>query len=321
MLNKLIKLFFHKEIILYNRHRQTIPIVANPENRSAYYFFEIQYLWKMIPFSGKNKWKFRIMYQVLNLISPKYILDINWIGKWHSLYYLWCKRHPESKFVVVQHGSYVGGIVTDIPHRYTKCQVFLCWGNYFTNLFRAYNQGKRVTCFSFGNTVYNQSNRDQYAYGTTSGHRVLMVPSAIGGERLQRLTDFKDHLVTLGFSVDIKEHNYQSKLFEEIKGFNKITGDIYDILRKKTYDLVISDHSSCLLDAIYFKNKTLFFSPGGEVTEYSHNRYNDFMMNIALDFEKTTSPEAVFELVDIVAQEELFRFFISDGDNDLNNLS
>jgi hypothetical protein len=320
MLNKLIKHLFHKEIILYNRHRQTIPIVVNPGNRSAYYFFETQFLWKMIPFSGKNQWKYRIMNQVLNFIGPKFILDINWIGKSHSLYYLWCKRHPESKFVVVQHGVYAGGIVTDIPHRFTKCQVFLCWSEYFIEVFRNFNRSKKVILANFGNTIYNKTDRTKFEYPATTGNRILLVPSAIGGERLRQLIAFKDKLVALGFSVDLKEHNFQTRIYEEIKGIHKIGGDIYEILSQKEYDIVISDHSSSLLDAVFFKNNTLFFSPEGEIIECSRNLYNDYLVNVALDFEKLSSREELFALVNTGALEKLFDYMVNAGNNELRQI-
>jgi hypothetical protein len=100
-----------------------MPIAMNLVNRKVFYFIDISLFWKYIPFRTSDKRKHKIMYVILNLIQPKYILSMNWLTKRESLYKVWTKNHPESAFIVVQHGSYVGGVVTDIPHKFTKCDV------------------------------------------------------------------------------------------------------------------------------------------------------------------------------------------------------
>ncbi len=320
MLGSITKFFFNKEIVLYNRHRQTLPIVHNASNKSDFLFFEIGRLWRFIPVKSDNKWKFRCMYLLLSAIGPKYILDINWISSGHRLYDLWCRRNPGSRFVVVQHGSYVGGIVTDIPHRYAHCQVFLCWSDYFGDLFGRYNEGKPTDIRVFGNPVYNLTDRSPYQYRKPSGNRILLAPSGVKAERLVQLTAFKDRLEALGFVVDLKEHNFQTRKFEEIKGFNKISGDIYDILRTHAYDIVVSDHSSCLLDAIFFKNHVLFFSPESDMRAYYDNLYRRYLVNAASLLDQITSREALFDLLDTSAQEQLFSHFVAAGDNRLTGI-
>src|SRR5688500_6708095 len=126
MINSVFRFLFGKEIVLINRHRQTVPLLNSEWNRKNFVFIESIYFWRIIPFSSKSKAKYSIMFMILNLVSPRFIIDVNWISKWHSLYFLWCRRHSPSKFIVVQHGLYSAGIVTDAAHRYSKCQVMLC---------------------------------------------------------------------------------------------------------------------------------------------------------------------------------------------------
>uniref|UniRef100_UPI004047CFF3 hypothetical protein n=1 Tax=Flavobacterium sp. TaxID=239 RepID=UPI004047CFF3 len=96
--------------------------------KESFTFFDIALIWKYIPFKTSDKRKYRIMYILLNVIKPRYILSMNWQSKRESLYMVWTSKYPKSKFLVIQHGSYVGGYVTDIAHRYAKCDVFLTWG-------------------------------------------------------------------------------------------------------------------------------------------------------------------------------------------------
>jgi hypothetical protein len=320
MLNSIVRFLFKKEIILYNRHRQTIPIINEAWNREHFIFFEIIFLWRLIPFSSKSKYKFRIMYGLLNLISPKFILDVNWISSWHSLYYLWCKKNSTSKFIVVQHGLYAAGVITDVAHRYSKCQIMLCWGAYFKELFESYNSGKRARFIIFGNTIYNREHRSFFQYVPTFTGNILLVPTGIKRERLEVLTRFKDKLEGLGFNVFLKEHNLQTRFFGKIDGFNKIQGDIYSILSEKNYDIVISDHSSCLLDAIYYKNNVLFFSPLLEDEYYYNNIYSDFLPNLALGYASMKSKNELYAFVDTKAQENLYQHLVSEGDNSLLKL-
>ncbi len=157
MLNYICKYLLKKEVVLYVLHRQTLPIINNPINKQKFVFINVMYLWRIFPLPGKYKLKFKIMYLILNIISPKYIIDINWVSKWESLYKVWTKKHQKSKFIVIQHGGYVGGIIKDNAHKYTKCDVFLTWSEYFTNLFKEYNKGKKTEIVTFGNTVYNKN--------------------------------------------------------------------------------------------------------------------------------------------------------------------
>ena len=128
MVNYILNKVIGKELIMYDRHRNTAPLADDADNKKYFVFWSLGNFWKCIPLKNKHKLKHRIMYVILSLLNPKYILSMNWISKRESLYKVWTAKNPKSKFVVVQHGGYVGGFVTDIPHRYTKCDDFLTWG-------------------------------------------------------------------------------------------------------------------------------------------------------------------------------------------------
>ena len=149
------------------------------------------------------------MYFILNLIRPKYILTMNWITKRESLYKVWTAKHSNSKFIVVQHGSYVGGFVTDIAHRYAKCDVFLTWGSYFVTEFSKYNDRKKVNIIPFGNPIYNSIDRANYSYKTNSLNKVLLLPTALNNENVNYLYSLIEKLNQLQIEVVVKTHGKQ----------------------------------------------------------------------------------------------------------------
>jgi len=318
MVNKIIKIISGKDLVLYNRHRQSIPVVNNNINRKKYFFIEVSRFWRMIPYRSHNKRKYRIMFLLLNLLNPRFIIDINWISPYDSVYKLWTKKHTGSKFIVIQHGAYVGGIVTDIAHRYTKCDIFLTWGNYFTQMFKSYNQGKEIQIQSFGNPIYNDFNRQDFKYINIRTNKILLAPSAIKGSRLKALIILHRKLIQLGFDVSLKEHVFQTKFFEEITEIPKIHGNTFEILRQRKYDLILTDHSTLLLDAIFFKNKVLYFSGPGEIDEYQNNFFTSKLKNYYTELIDVNSKMDVYNKVDMKAQETLFENMIDPGNNVLN---
>jgi len=328
VLNFITKFLLNKEIVVCNLHRQTLPVVNNRENRKDYIFMDVLYLWRIFPISGKYKLKFKVMYFVLNLVNPKYIIDINWTSKWNSLYKVWTKKHQKSKFIVFQHGSYRGGVVTDRIHRYTKCDIFFTWSDYFTDLFKKYNCDKRTEIITFGNPIYNRNERDEYKYQNKSHGKILFIPTAILEHRLKDYLDMSDKLKKIGFSVEIKEHNYQGRriqrsggdlYFPKIEDIVKVDGDLEIILKNNEFDLIISDNSTALLDAIYFKNKVLYFAPDYFRKEYVSNQYSKFLKNIFYNFQNFKKMEDLYNCVSLEAQEKLLNNMIYKGDNILGN--
>jgi len=321
-LSNMTKHLIKKDIILYHPHRQTLPIVTNTINKKNHIFINVTYFWKAIPLKSKYKLKYSLMYALLSIISPRYILNVSWISKWDSLYKVWTLHHSNSKFIVLQHGAGIGGIRT--RYRSTKCDILLTWGDFFTNQYKFFNKGKRVKVLSFGNPVYNLFSRDDYTYHNKVGGRLLIAPSAVEDHRLKHLYCLTQKLIRLGFDIILKEHNHQGRQnkeynFPPIIGITKTTGNIYDILQNNDFDMIISDHSTVLLDSIYFKNKTIFFSPESNIIEYTDNLYSKYLKNVFYFFDQFTKSEDLYEFVDIEAQERLLATAILKGNNVLND--
>ena len=324
MLNKLLKMITGKEIILYDKHRQTEPLAKNPVNKKSYYFFEVSLIWKYIPFKTTDKRKHKIMYFILNCIQPKYILSMNWISKRESLYMVWTANHPKSKFIVIQHGAYVGGIVTDVPHKYTKCDVFLTWGFFFVEEFKKHNCLKKVKVINFGNSVYNEFDRANYQYKENRSNKVLFTPTALDEKNIQILYTLINTLNSLDFEVSVRPHAFQGRTavgieFPQFQGVTLVNEQLYDVLQNNDYDFVIADHSSSLLDAIFFKNKVLYFDPLNKTKGYTTN-YSNYLTNVYDEDLENCTKEQFLRLVNIESQEALLANMITLGNNQLDNL-
>lgn len=302
-----------------------MPIAKEPYNKQRYWFFDIGTIWKFIPFKTSDKRKHRIMYFLLNCIQPKYILSMNWISPRESLYMVWTAKNPKSKFIRVQHGSYAGGIPISPTAKYTKCNVFLVWGSYFVEQFNMYNSQKKVAIHNFGNPIYNTYNRDDFTYKNNKSNEVLLTPTALDKEDILPFNKLIQRLKDLGFQVVVKEHNKQGREKDEngvlkypsIEGVDKVTGELYTILQNNTYDFIIADHSSALLDAIFFKNKVLYFDPNNKVKGYVTN-YSKYLINLyTMDIEKINK-ETLYDAINIENQEALLANMITHGDNRLD---
>lgn len=326
MINFITRNLFGKELILYDRHRNTSPIADNIENKKDFIFWEIGYLWKAIPFKNSNKWKHKIMYMLLSILNPKYIMSMNWISKRESLYKVWTARNPKSKFIVVQHGGYLGGIVTDIAHKYTKCDVFLTWGEFYKDKFREFNSLKNVDIMSFGNTVYQKYNRDNYSYKKSNTNKVLILPTALSKENVQHLQVLIKKLKDLNFEVSLKEHSKQGGkealngkiLYPSIDNVDKLSGDVYSILQKNDFNFIISDHSSSLLDSIFFKNMVIYFDPNNGKSYKT--RYSDFLQNLFVQDFDTIKAKEFYSLINVEKQEMLLNDMVQLDNNLLKKL-
>ena len=320
MIGTILTYFTNKKIIVYNKHRQTLPIIDHEENRSKFLFINIAPVWGWIPFKANNKLKYSVMHFLLEILQPQYIIDINWISRRQALYRTWSKKKSRSKFVVIQHGSYVGGVVTDIAHRYISCDVFLTWGPYFERLFKKYNSNKKCEITTFGNPVYNQYNRVKMSYKNSRVQRILFAPSAMKQERLTEFYDFIQVLQKLGFEVAYKEHNMQSSMYGPVTGVEKEMKRTMDILERQIYDVIITDHSSFLLDAIHFKNPVIFFAPADiHNSVYQQNKYSEHLTN-ACPLTELKSKEEIYHLIDLKKQEELYANLICSGTNIISSL-
>lgn len=322
MLNSIVKIITNKNIILITYHRNTLPIIRNEINKKKFIFINLLYIWRVLPLPGKYKFKYIIVYWLLNLISPFYIIDINWISKWQSLYKVWTKKHPLSKFIVIQHGSYYGGIIRDNSHRFTKCDIFLCWSDYFNDYFKNVNKGKKVQILTFGNSIYNQFKRDEIAQKKNSSGKILLLPTAIKKEKIAIYNKLIKLLNNLGFTVYLKPHVFQGRdeHFPSFEYVCTINCNIYNLLKNNDFDFVVSDNSTALLDAIFFKNKVLFFAPPDNICETVSNIYSEYLENIYNKMNNLRLIEDIFRIVDLEKQEELLKKLVNPGNNDLTRL-
>jgi len=265
------------------------------------------------------------MYIFLNLIKPAWIIDINWLDKIQTLFLLWARRNSK-QFVVIQHGIYYGAMMRDIPEKYIKCNIMLVWGDYFREMFLRNNPEKDFQCISFGNPIYNQYDRREFKYSEKDIKHILLAPSLIREERLQRQYALIDKLKEFGFDITVKEHKKQGIDSESISGCNKTAGDdyhLYRLLESQTYDLVITDVSSAMTDIIFFKNRVLYFSPEVAGSDLNDNVYGEYLQNLDEYLEDMNSRNDIVSFVDLKAQEKLLKRLIKteNTSNDLDRLS
>jgi len=309
MINSILKYISGKEVIIFNPHRNSNPLV-NETTKKSYVFFNPIVIWKASAMLGRNtKLRYRFVASILSFINPISIIDINWTDRKHSLYFAWCKRN-QKKFIVLQHGIYYAGMMSDIREKYTNCTTHLVWGDYFKQLREKDNPGKNCEFIIYGNPVYNQYDRNSFSYQDKTGNDILVAISVIGGKRLKILTDFLDKLVAHGFNVTIKEHNLQSKKSIEIQGYNKINENLYNLLQEQRFDFVITDVSSAMTDIIFFKNRAIYFSPEGKDHYHTHNVYEDYLVNIATRKEFFTDRKDLLNQISIESQENLLNYLI-----------
>lgn len=326
MVNYIVHFLTGKEIILYNHHRQTEPLANNLINKKNYLFIDVGLIWKYIPFKTSDKRKHRIMYAILSCIRPKYILSINWITKRESLYMVWTAKHSKSKFIVIQHGAYAGGTVSDVPHKYTKCDVFLTWGSFFIKQFKSYNLLKKVNIVNFGNSIYNTFNRTTFKYNIHTSGKILVLPTALNRQDIVYFEKLFNKLKEVGFEVTVKEHGKQGIekdkqgvfKYPPIEGVSKITGQLYGILQQNDYDFVIADHSTSLLDAIFFKNRVLYFDALNNTRGYT-THYSNYLDNLQLrDFNSIVKND-FYNMLNIAKQEDLLAHMITAENNQIDS--
>lgn len=324
MINLLVKRLLGKEIVFYAKHRQTHPLVNNTFNRRTYLFIESTTIWKYIPFKNEDKRKHKIMYFILQCLRPKYIVSINWISRSENLFKVWTASNPGSKFIVVQHGAYVGGVVNNKPHKYTNCDIFLTWGPYFVKQFKKNNSHKKVEILNFGNPVYNQFDRSILEYRKEKTNKILLLPTALNNKDIQPFYNLIKRLLALNFKVVVKAHNRQGReknidgslKYPVIVGVEMIEGDLSKILQMNDYDFIISDHSTSLLDAIFFKNKVIYFDPNNSSKGYTTN-YSIYLKNLYLENLLEINGNSLYHWINLEKQEELFENMITIGNNKL----
>ena len=326
MISRLVRTITGKEIVFLHYHRNITPIAEY--NSDKYYFFDPSFIWKMMGIVGRrNKLRYRLMYLLLSLVKPVWIIDFNWLDKLQSLYLVWADHH-QKQFIVVQHGIYYGGIMRDIPEKYIKCNIMLVWSDYFKSMFFENNPGKDFRCIPFGNPIYNKYDRSLLEYPEKIGNKILIAPSLIKGRRLKRHYDLIEKLMTFGFDVTIKEH-YKQALDSnsiQIEGCHKNNGDdfhLYELLNSHKYDIVITDVSSAMTDIIFFKNPVIYFSPEFEGEDFNKNIYGEYLTNLNHLLDEVKSRSEILSFINLKSQERLLKRLvkIDNISNDLAQLA
>lgn len=319
MINRFVKFFSGRDIILIDPHRNSKPIIEDKYNQSKYIFIDPKWIVKSTAIFGRrSKIRYRLMGMLLTVIDPLYIIGINWILRLETLYYVWCRNHGK-KFIVIQHGTHDAGEIIDEDHRIVKCQTFLVWSEYFKQIAKEDNPNRNFECIVFGNPVFNQYDRDQFSYKNGFGKKILVAVSVIWNKRLETLNRFLEKLEKMGFDVTLKEHAMQNSMAEAIPFKKKIGGYLYPMLIEKHFDLVVTDISTVMNDVIFFKNKAIFFSPEGEKKVYTENIYAKYLRNIASNIDDLNAPDDVYDFVDLASQEKLLRYMV-DFENKSNRL-
>ncbi len=296
-----------RRLILYHPHRQIDPIIRSLKDL-GFLCINALNIWRLIPVKSDNIIKFKIISVILYVLRPRAVLTPNWISRYETFYKIWSDSHSHFKFLVVQHGGYVGGVVTSDSHRNVKCSHFLVWGDHFYRLFRRYNYNLGKEIIIFGNPVYNQKNREQFSYSNLEIKKILIVNSGVVDSDLSTLRGAIVALQLRGYIVRVKFHPHQRRKFGDTVGFDVEDQNLYQILENSLYDVYLVDHSTSLLDAIYFKQKVLFFPQLSRSEIFYLNEYSRFLSIISLG--KLENSE-LSELVDVHSQEKLFQHMIT----------
>jgi hypothetical protein len=222
---------------------------------------------------------------------------------------------------VVQHGGYVGGVVTVNSHKYIRSDVFLTWGEHFQKYFKELNSKKAISIVNFGNPIYNGIQRDNFKYDTKELKNVLIINSGVTNKGLTNLKALVSWLQKQGYIIAVKPHAHQEKKFIplSLSNVNIIVGNTNkDLLRSDAYDLIIADHSTSLVDAIFFKKKVLFFPQYDRGTVFHKNVYSKFLKPLEVpQLLALSKSKDLNSLVDISGQESLFKALITVRENNL----
>ena len=298
-----------KELIIYEDHRNIKDVLAT--NKNYYRFINLKHLHRLaklfsaVCLRNKEKAYAKYLYWLLFILNPKYILVCNWLSPKQKIFYLFSKQ-THTKLIVVQHGAYVGGLVRN-DHRYLKCDKFLVWGPYFKKLFNDYNKNREDDIVIFGNPLYNKYDRSKFRYPETQT-RILVAFSFIKTEDLDLYWKMIDQLFSVKSNISVKYHVFQKEKINYTK-LPEVKGSFENIVND--FDIVIADHSTVFLDAIFFKKPVIYIS--NNTTENLYEKYlgNSFHTIRSGSFN-------LDELINIEKQEALFSYMVTMGNNDLD---
>lgn len=306
------------KILLYSPHRQVNKIISDLKKENLFFCINMSFLWKMIPLTSKSKLKFGIIGFFLRVLNPSFILTANWISRYDAFYYLWSKKNPNTRFVVIQHGNYVGGNVTVNSHKFIRSNIFLTWGSYHKNLFDKLNNRKKVEIYDFGNPLYNGIDRKKFKYSENNVKNILIVNSGVTEQGVKELKKLVFQLKKNNFKVKLKLHSHQEKKFGSFDyNIELEKKNAYDILNSNEYELFIVDHSSFMIDAIFYKKRVVFFPQYDRGEVFYNNLYSKFLESIKKE-DLDNKDFDINEIINIENQENLFNHLIIVRDNNCN---
>lgn len=295
-----------KKLILYEPHRNVNDIVHS--NSEEYLFINISKLlrfFKVLKFiKNKKVYEMSISY-VLKILSPDAIISCNWITLNQKLFKLHCKT-SHCNFIVVQHGVYIGGVIK-ADHRFINCDYFLVWGPFFKQKFDEYNPLKTQKVKLFGNPIYNSISRENFQYPLKIKKVLFAFSGLIDGNQFYEYEKFALKLCSFGYSVSVKYHNQSTHKFK-LDNVQILEGLIYDQI--PNFELVVTDHSTVLLDFIFFKRYVAYFK-----YDNLNTIYGDYLPNMSTY--EVLNQNDLEKYLNINKQEELLEYFVTNGNNSL----
>lgn len=273
---------------------------------------------------GSVKLRRKIYYFIINLINPFLILDVHWLSEPSKIHWHWDKlKGNRSKFIVIQHGVYTGGSISDkFDERHPQTSNFWVWSEYYKDQFSQIfqNKGKLVNIQVFGNTLYNAFNRNDFEYKEIHKiESILIAPTKLNDQQSFWYNKLIQYLTSQHCNVVLKFHNYQDlNLFDQVQ--NLISEDsLTNLLKHSSNNLVISDVSTVLLDSIFFKKPVIYFQPfelGDENSSILSNVYSENLNNYFLDFKEGNFDfNQIQEYIQLDAQEMIFSKLVYSGTN------
>ena len=312
-----------KRLVLYNKHRNLLPIVEY--NTNEYYFINLITCWKLTyPLQLFINYKYRkiAFLWMLRYLNPLYILDVHWISDISKICWYYDRKFgKKKKFIVVQHGVYTGGkIKRSFNENFPYTNNFWVWSKFyqdnFFNIFKEKNLNINIKIF--GNPVYNHINRELFAYQNIKEiNRVLIAPTALNMEYAKCLKELISKLNELQIEVNLKFHNFQNlSYFEEFKHLFVID-NAFDLIQSSDYEAIICDVSTLLLDTICFKKNVIYFQPILGIESFETTTvYDKYLENLFYYFRNDNFGQGVLKkLINQEKQEDLFEFLAGSGNN------
>ncbi len=200
------------------------------------------------------------------------------------IHHLYSKRY-NVKLVAVQHGFYTGGHISNrFPegrwHKMARCTHFWIW----SDCIKGEVVENRANFMVNGNPWYNKFFDSRQPYRKIERvETILILPTNFEkteGKKVEKLVHLVRILTTSGFKVSIKFHHL-NEIFPQMEHVNILENiDLYSVLLKQEFDLVIADHSTTLLDALFFNNFVSFCN----FHQSSNTLYEKFLGELNVEF-------------------------------------